>query len=81
MTAKLTPWFPADVKPVRVGVYERDDSATDLGNGHAAYSHWSGSKWGHLCEWTNQAGEFTSLISEYQDLPWRGLASDPAVSK
>lgn len=81
MDKKLTPWFQGDVKPARVGVYTRDDSDTDCDNGLPAYSHWNGSRWGHLCGSKDIAQRNVDYVSAYQSLPWRGLASDPKASK
>lgn len=70
MNEELTPWFPADVAPARVGLYERDyallEGCRDL---------WNGGKW-ILC--TDAGVPFKDAESP---LPWRGLASDPKVSK
>lgn len=68
---ELTPWFDGDVKPVRVGVYQRK---VDSG---FYYCHWDGSIWcfgggpePHYA-WTYDSPAFN------QSLPWRGLASRP----
>jgi hypothetical protein len=39
MSKKMTPWFPVNIKPVHVGVYE-----TDLA-GYLGYSYWNGKYW------------------------------------
>lgn len=67
---KLTPWFPASVKPVRVGVYRVESGGW--------YAYWNGRKFG----WRdltpskayanrNEATLCTKLAS------WCGLAEKP----
>lgn len=48
-THKKTAWFAGNVKPARVGVYQRQDRGTDCYDGSTTYSHWNGVAWGHLC--------------------------------
>lgn len=72
MTEKLTPWFPGDVKPVRMGAYMRKYE-----DGMTVYCKWNGLCW--LCAAStarNAANE--TVPSGWQSLPWRGLAQDPA---
>lgn len=64
---KLTPWYPASVKPVRPGVYEvhfdRDCAIS--------FKRWTGRRW----VWLEIA-----LRSDFGRKPgdkWRGLAQDP----
>lgn len=64
---KLTPWYPGDVKPVRVGVYERCHAH---GN---RFSYWDGEYW---CGWAQSpqaAKENMGSHSFEQYTPWRGL--------
>jgi hypothetical protein len=37
---ELTDWFPADVKPVRIGVYETRDEL-----GALWFNYWTGDRW------------------------------------
>lgn len=67
----LTPWFPGDVKPVHVGMYERD-----FGWGHA-YSYWNGEFWGQYCRTVSVAYASRGKVSFHQQVPWRGL-TEPA---
>lgn len=66
MTAAVTDWFAASVKPVRKGWYEakcEDGSIDDMNwwfDGHV----WRSAPSGWICA--------------YQDRLWRGLAADPA---
>ena len=74
---KLTPWFPPDVKPVHVGVYETLE-ATCFPNW---YDIWDGKNW-----WIGGKTP-KSAMKNHQDEPrlliqsapvkWRGLAEKP----
>ena len=66
---KLTPWFPGTVKPVRVGVYERDYD-TPLPH----YCYWNGKWWCRLSFDPDDAMNQKGVKSVYETLPWRGVA-------
>lgn len=67
MTARiLTPWFPAGVKPVHVGVYETKRDNCKF------FSKWDGKKWLMDCR-TPERAKAQSYGSEYQDRQWRGV--------
>jgi|APGre2960657373_1045057.scaffolds.fasta_scaffold136004_1 hypothetical protein len=68
---KLTPWFPANVKPVRVGVYEVRMKAP-------WYRYWDGVHW-HAGHCTSElACALPHLpIENTPPEPWRGLAEEP----
>ena len=68
---KLTPWIDGNIKPVRVGVYQRNYSC-----GAPYYSKFDGSFWHCMCSTIETASEALH-ISVCQDLPWRGLAEQP----
>ncbi len=70
---KLTPWFPANVKPVRVGVYEIHSNTTT-----PWYRHWDGLNWcaGERTPWEAGYLEFIPLGAAFAE-PWRGLAEEP----
>lgn len=70
---KLTPWFPADVTPVREGVYETTFRCW------TGYSHWDGYGWSNQQETKNLDAEWRSGASQNKN--WRGLAQDPKVKK
>ena len=59
---KLTKWYPADIKPVRIGWYE-----TKRQNGQISTFKWwfDGNKW--------RAGQDDFVCNE-QNRVWRGLA-------
>ncbi len=65
---RLTPWFPGDVKPVHVGVYERRMKFTT----DVYYSRWDGEKWGSLRRTVTEANTVLR-VSDYQNMPWRGV--------
>ena len=66
---KLTQWFPGDVKPVHIGVYERRLKFKP----DVYYSQWDGEKWLWL-HWTVEgAAASAGVHSAYQSLPWRGV--------
>jgi hypothetical protein len=67
---KLTPWFPGDVKPVRVGVYERQYFREQL---ETRYSYWSGYKWSTWAPTPKGALDLWYTVGALQDLPWRGV--------
>jgi hypothetical protein len=71
MSKKLTPWFPGDVKPARVGVYEKD-----LDDGVFKFSLWDGRKW-RFCRESVGSALRQRERSAWQWANWRGLASEP----
>lgn len=67
---KLTPWFPATVKPVRAGVYRtRPESSTSQ---IICYSYWSGRKWGFY-KYTKRHAISAMGESPVQNKEWRGV--------
>jgi hypothetical protein len=72
---KLTEWFDGEVRPGHVGVYQRDFSVHRTGT-DVAPCLWDGRQW---MVWgdTVQEAAHTSMPSQYQGLPWRGLAQQP----
>lgn len=73
----VTEWFPADVKPVRVGVYERAIDGIPLP--HPFYT-WNGTAWIGLGSDSpdKMIGRNPSV---FQNIQWRGLSSDPSKAK
>lgn len=67
---RLTEWFPADVNPVHVGVYQTRRA------GRYGFSYWIGDAWGPRCAYVATAVLFFSEFG-YQDKEWRGLAEKP----
>jgi hypothetical protein len=72
----LTPWFPASVKPVREGVYQR------LYDEGPAFCRWDGRYWhiGILVQrrYAHMQATIMNIAAPNQDLPWRGLAKEQA---
>lgn len=77
MTAKLTPWFPPDVKPVRVGVYEARWTLPAMRVRNIQYQHWNGVTWGAWAQSPTAALRNAIGPSMRQDPEWRGLAKEP----
>jgi hypothetical protein len=77
-TPVLTSWFPPDVPPVRVGVYEVND-AECLFPEDKWYAYWDGNKFG----WRDCTGPDAAFSARGNGtfLPertvWRGLARKP----
>lgn len=69
-----TGWFSGEVKPARPGVYERKEPSAFVGS----YSYFDGKKWGVSSKNAEIAVSRRCLSSVWQDLAWRGLASDPS---
>jgi hypothetical protein len=72
---KLTPWFPASVKPARVGVYNVD--TLELGD---IYRYWDGRHWSFFG--LSPDGAMTqhahgNIFTNGRLFPWRGLAEKP----
>jgi hypothetical protein len=65
MTAQMTEWYPPEIKPVRVGMYDTLTSFRQL-------MWWNGIAW---C--VGDAAQSAWM----QDRHWSGLAADPAVTK
>lgn len=73
---KLTPWYPGHVKPVRVGVYERD-YADNLKCRRPRFCYWDGIAWNCHGTTKEHAEIFKDTPSAYQFLEWRGIAKEP----
>ena len=68
--SKYTDWYPAEVKPVHVGFYQRRYAEHEFEIYEPAQipDYWDGKRW--LLNWNgNISGEIQLLTS----LPWRGL--------
>lgn len=73
--SKYTPWFPADAKPARPGVYEIEGALFNR-----FYRKWDGMTW--YCGNRNieRAALSTHVLHgnlNNQKRPWRGLAKEP----
>lgn len=76
MSEKLTEWFPQNVKPEIVGVYQ-----TDAPTVYQAYQYWNGKRWGCYCHSVERAEIDGASRSAHQDARWRGLAENPKAAK
>lgn len=78
MSRKLTPWFPADVKPVRDGIYFVRQLRDDRKSGiviFEGYCYWIGSRWGSASG--SKAGAKRMKNDRgFQNKPWRGLTKE-----
>jgi hypothetical protein len=67
---RLTRWFPADVAPVRVGVYQKDFGVRE------EYQFWDGTRWHYGC---SDPQETEAMRGRYDGAPkpraWRGLTA------
>ena len=73
----LTDWFPPDVKPVRVGVYEIFHP--DYGNDLECFAYWDGKFWGLFMP-TKQGAiseRYQHNCGSHQFKTWRGLSKKP----
>ena len=73
-------WFPAGIKPVRVGVYQTSRDVVvsgrnikDLGHG---YGYWNGKEWLSWKGWGNHM-----TIGAIYDAVWRGASSEEAAKR
>lgn len=69
---ELTPWFPPEVKPVRVGWYE-----THMLKSIVGHSFWAGNKWSNTYfgeSWNEINLRSISFDGAIQKKTWRGLA-------
>lgn len=66
MLRKKTPWFGRDVKPARVGPYERKYS-----NG-IFYCYWDGEAWHAGVDDPGKAVRMP--VTAVKNMPWRGLS-------
>ena len=74
----LTPWFPREVLPVNVGVYEIRSHWNRACIG--TYSYWTGQMWGWPCRDANTAKREALYcgMPYIKRLEWRGLKETAA---
>jgi hypothetical protein len=76
---KVTPWFPASVKPKRVGVYQvEDEEDENFPDQTFGYKHWDGSIFGLFCGSPGDAERHGGLNSAFRVKRWRGLTKKTA---
>lgn len=78
---KLTGWYQSSQKPVRKGVYQRDASVVGWSAHVPTFSYWDGERWGISDKSVGGADIWGTAKSQYQNLPWRGLAKKPRTRK
>lgn len=79
MIGRKTRWLPADVLPVRAGVYERDYSNPGRPRGEVVvFCRYDGGAWYTFEGSAAQAARSTVTSSNLR--PWRGLAVDPHLT-
>ena len=71
MSKKMTRWFPVNIKPVHVGVYE-----TDLA-GYLGYSYWNGKYWSDTSSKLDMELRFKGRRG-MQKKKWRGFKEKQA---
>jgi hypothetical protein len=72
----LTPWFPAETKPVRKGPYMIHGTYRN-----SWYSYWTGKHWGLIETSPNRAFIFRKYASLCQHKRWRGLSADAMLAE
>jgi len=72
---KTTDWFPADIKPVHVGMYETKSPI--LKDQPGWFCYWNGTSWCSSYQTMQHAYVFREFTSSFQDRKWRGLAEEP----
>lgn len=70
---KLTPWFPAEVKPIHVGAY----LSREYSDGADFFRYWDGARWGAAARTIPEAILQASESYACQGNQWRGLARKP----
>ena len=66
---KLTEWYPENIKPVRIGVY--NTSGYEASN---VYQYWDGSRWAYYMPSVEKAIQSKRSRSHQQNVKWRGIA-------
>jgi hypothetical protein len=67
---KKTKWYPGNVNPVHVGVYE-----TAPAFGRKWFQFWNGACWGYAAETPERAFDWRDIRSAHQRDKWRGLTA------
>lgn len=78
MSKTMSPWFPAQIKPIHIGVYETEDVVA-WAEGSKCFQYWSGYCWG-ICSSTKEFAAHPGNAkhrSLFQENSWRGLAKKP----
>ena len=76
-SSKVTPWFPVQINPVHIGVYEIGTPAS----GYVRFSYWNGKRWRSREASVEQAYIYRTRIALGPVLRWRGLVSPIDLAK
>lgn len=71
----LSPWYPAAIKPARVGIYRVQDYTMSC---HCCWieAYWNGAEWHTRCRcFDRMCGRFNVLMLDVKR--WRGLRANP----
>lgn len=71
-----TPWFPVNIQPDYVGVYEIAIGNSDEADG---FMFWDGARWGYYGFSPEDARACGHTPTGYASIKWRGLAKDPSA--
>ena len=74
--SEMTDWFPAHIKPVRVGVYETFDGTWPKPKKTGLYSYWDGYEWSRNGFNLFHAEGMQGLPSAWQKKQWRGFTKE-----
>lgn len=66
---KLTEWFPPNIKPVHIGIY----NTSIPGNTDQFYSYWNGELWSGGYFKFAEAEKYNKMIGMTQYKQWRGV--------
>jgi len=70
-----TPWFPSNIKPVRVGVYETKWYCVD--SWERGFSYWNGDQWTNGVDSPDRADFYKNWVrGAYQEKKWRGFTKE-----
>lgn len=74
---ELTGWFPSEVKPVHVGVYEAFMKVIEDRFGSCClefgFAYWNGESWGAMHTSAAEAAKIIPWMTGAQRKIWRGL--------
>lgn len=70
MERERTAWYPPNVNPARVGIYERDIDTIGV-----RWAYWNGRFWGGFANEVTHAVANRHSPTAHQVAPWRGLAA------
>lgn len=67
-----TEWFPPEIDPLHVGVYQKLNTSTD----GTFFAHWNGNFWGGAGPTPDVAHMYRWQPTVRANWPWRGIAKD-----